>query len=165
MSIECKAKVTDIEEMSVIYLRHVGSYSEFGEVFQDMLGSLITWSSAKGLVSSEEIKLLTVYHDNHEITEDDKLRTSVCMVVPKNTKAEGKFDKMNIPPGKYAIGHFEIDNPEQHSEAWAYLYGEWLPKSGYQPDDRPSFEIYLNDPNTHPEKKHLLDIYLPVQPL
>ncbi|MDP5274255.1 AraC family transcriptional regulator [Chengkuizengella axinellae] len=165
MKMECKVDVVDCEEMTVIYLRHVGAYSEFGKVFQNMLGRLITWASAKGIVNHGGIKLLTIYHDNHEITNEDRLRTSVCMAVPKDTTVDGEFGKMSIPAGKYAIGHFSINNGEQHGHAWRYLYGEWLPNSGYQPDDGASFEKYLNDPNTHPEKKHLIDIYLPVKPL
>lgn len=164
MKMECKVEVTDVREMTIMYLRHVGSYAEFGEVFHDMIGKLITYSSARGLVNGE-IKLIAIYHDNHEITEEDKLRTSLCIEVPKDTKVDGEFGIMDLPAGKYAIGHFVLYNGEQHSNAWKYLYGEWLPDSGYQPDDGPSFEIYLNDPNTDPDNKHIIDIYLPVKPL
>ncbi len=43
--------------------------------------------------------------------------------------------------------------------------GVWLPSSGYQPDDRQCFEMYLNDPEQHPQKKHLVEIWEPVRPL
>ena len=43
--------------------------------------------------------------------------------------------------------------------------GEWLPESGYQPDDRLCYEIYLNDPTTNPQRKHIVDICEPVKPL
>lgn len=32
----------------------------------------------------------------------------------------------------------------QYREAWDYMYKTWLPESGYQPDDRPPVEVYLN---------------------
>ncbi|WP_081792060.1 GyrI-like domain-containing protein [Caldalkalibacillus mannanilyticus] len=48
---------------------------------------------------------------------------------------------------------------------WKKVYGEWLPNSGLQPDDGYVFEMYMNNPNTHPTKKHILDIYLPVKSL
>lgn len=51
------------------------------------------------------------------------------------------------------------------SAGWNALYGTWLPQSGYQPDDRPAFEMFLNDPNEHPEHKHIVDTYMPVKPL
>ena len=53
----------------------------------------------------------------------------------------------------------------QYKEAWDIIYGEWLPGSGYQPDDRPCFEVYLNNPDEHPEKKSIVDMYIPVKPL
>jgi AraC family transcriptional regulator len=43
--------------------------------------------------------------------------------------------------------------------------GEWLPESGYQPDDRPAYELYHNDPKTHPQGKFIIDICMPVKPL
>lgn len=36
--------------------------------------------------------------------------------------------------------------------------------SGYQFDDRLALEIYRNDPETHPEKKCVVDICIPVKP-
>lgn len=33
------------------------------------------------------------------------------------------------------------------------------------PDDGPAFEMYLNDPDTHPEKKAVVDICMTVKPL
>ena len=43
--------------------------------------------------------------------------------------------------------------------------GQWLPESGYQAADAPCFEVYLNEPEQHPEGKHIVDIYEPVKPL
>jgi DNA gyrase inhibitor GyrI len=36
--------------------------------------------------------------------------------------------------------------PFGYEVAWNALYGTWLPENGYQLGDRPSFEIYLNNP-------------------
>lgn len=69
---------------------------------------------------------------------------------------------MIIPAGKYALARFELGDLEYQS-AWDWVFGTWLPESGYLPDDRPCFEMYLNDPNTHPEGKAILDICIPVK--
>ena len=71
---------------------------------------------------------------------------------------------MKIPGGKFAVAHFEI-NKVQFEEAWDILCRGWLPDSGYVPDDRFCYELYLNDYEKHPEKKFLIDIYLPIKPL
>ena len=44
------------------------------------------------------------------------------------------------------------------------VYAGWRPDSGFQPDDRPCFEIYHNDPRQHPEGKGIVDIGIPVKP-
>jgi AraC family transcriptional regulator len=88
----------------------------------------------------------------------------VCISVSKDTEVEGEVGKMTIPGGKYAMAHFEISENE-YEDAWNAVYGNWLPESGFQPDDRPCFELYLNDPKEHPEHKHIVDICIPVKPL
>jgi AraC family transcriptional regulator len=62
------------------------------------------------------------------------------------------------------VAHVEVADDEFQG-AYDAIYGGWLPESGYQPDDRPCFEIYLNDPKQHPEGKHITDICVPVKPL
>ncbi len=75
-----------------------------------------------------------------------------------------EIGSMIIASGEYAVGHFEIFGSE-FAAAWGYMYGEWLPNSGYQPRDTFPFELYVNDPRTHPQGKYLLDIYIPIEPL
>lgn len=71
---------------------------------------------------------------------------------------------MTIPGGTYAVARFELSDQE-YEAAWQLLYGQWLPQSGYQPDDRPTYERYVNNPDEHPERKHIVDICVPVKPL
>jgi AraC family transcriptional regulator len=71
---------------------------------------------------------------------------------------------MTIPGGKFAVARFEI-RPDQFGEAWDALMGEWFPSSGYQPDDRMCYEVYLAEPDTHPEGMFVIDICEPVRPL
>ena len=111
-----------------------------------------------------ETKVISVYYDNPKITDEDKLRLDVCISVPDDTAVDGEVGKMTIPGGKYAVGHFELAGDE-YPQAWSALCVGWLPDSGYQPDDGPCFELYLNDPKEHPEGKCVVDIYMPVKPL
>ena len=103
-------------------------------------------------------------HDDPHVTEPDKLRLSVCLTVPPGTTGEGEVGTMKGPGGKFAVGHFEI-RPERIGEAWNVVMGDWLPQSGYQPDDRLCYEEALGDPRQHPEGKLELAICVPVRPL
>ena len=93
-----------------------------------------------------------------------KLRSDACLTVPARTQVDGEIGLQTIPGGKFAVGHFEIA-VDQFGAAWDALMGEWLPSSGYQPDDRMCYEMYLNDREQHPEKKLIVDICEPVRPL
>ena len=71
---------------------------------------------------------------------------------------------MMIPSCKYAVGHFNIFQ-YQFSDAWDYMYKEWLTSSEYFPKDSYPFEVYLNDANNDPNNKHKVDIYIPIKPI
>ena len=162
--IQANVEVKDMPELHVAYVRHIGSYKGDTELFGRLFNKLFAWAGARDLLQFPETKVLAVYHDNPDVTDESKLRTSVCITVPEDTQVDGEVGKMTIPGGKYAIGHFELDDTE-YEEAWNALYGNWLPESGYQPDDGPPFELYHNDPKEHLQQKCIVDIYMPVKPL
>jgi len=157
-------KVEDFTDMTVAYVRHQGPYKGDSELFEHLFTTLCTWAGPRGLLEQSEMKMISVYHDDPDVTEEKNLRLSVCMTVPDDTEVGDEIGKMVVPGGKYAVGHFEI-LPHEYEEAWKAVYGGWMPESGYQPDDRPTFELYHNDPKTHPEGKHIVDICVPVKPL
>jgi AraC family transcriptional regulator len=155
-SIEVKA----LPELHVAYVRHIGPYNRIGEAF----GKLMRWAGPRGLLRFPETKSLAVYRDSPETTEESKLRSDACITVPEGTKVDGEVGLMRIPGGTFAVGRFEIAG-DQFGEAWNVLMGGWLPGSGYQPDDRMCYELYLNDHEQHPQKKFIVDICEPVKPL
>jgi AraC family transcriptional regulator len=159
-----EVEVRDLPEMHVAYVRHVGPYKGDTQLFERLFGQLMQWAGPRGLMRPPETKLLSVYHDDPNITEEAKLRVSVCMTVPEDTAVEGEIGKMTIPGGKYAAAHFEL-LPDQYPKAWNAIFQGWLPQSGYEPDDKPCFELYLNDPKEHPENKCVVDICVPVRPM
>ena len=161
---KAEVEIRDFEDMHVAYVRHVGPYQQNCQVFESLFGKLCAWAGPRGLITPPQTQFLTIYHDCPEITEDEKLRISVCLTVPKETEAEGEIGRLIIGGGKYAVARFEL-SPDEYGEAWQAIYGGWLPESGYQPDDKPPIELYLNSPDEHPEKKHIVEICVPVKPL
>jgi len=156
--------VKDIPELHVAYIRHIGPYKGNQELFGRLFSKLMSWAGPRGLLRFPETKIMTIYHDNPDITDENRLRTDACITVPQDAQVEGEIGKTEIPAGKYAVAHFEI-TPDQYQDAWNAVYGGWLPNSGYQPEDGPCYELYLNDPKQHPEGKHVVDICVPVKPL
>lgn len=160
-----QVEVKNLPEFHAAYVRHIGPYKGDGELFESLFNKLMKWAEPRGLLRFPETKVITVYHDNPEITDDDKLRTSACISVPEDTPVDGEIGKMVIAGGKYAVARFELSGSEEYEGAWNAFMGGWLPDSGYQPDDRPCYELYKNDPKEHPENKHIVDICVPVKPL
>jgi len=157
-------EVKEMPEFTVAYLRHIGPYAGDSALFERLFTKLFQWAGPRDLIMMPETKVMSVYHDDPEVTPEDKLRMSVCISVPEDTKVDGEIGKMKVPGGKFAVAHFEV-MADEYGEAWNALMGGWLPESGYQPDDRLCYEMYLNSPKDHPEGKHIVDICLPVKPL
>ena len=164
MEKDVKIEVRDMPELNVAYIQHIGPYKGDTKLFAGLFGKLMGWAGPRGLLNSPETMVLSVYYDDPETTEEDKFRMSACITVSEDTEVEREIGKMTVPGGMYAVGRFELD-PDEYEEAWNLVYGDWLPESRYQSDDRPSIEIYRNDPNEHPENKHIVDICIPVKPL
>jgi AraC family transcriptional regulator len=158
--VKLEIEVKELPELQVAYVRHIGPYGGVGQAFD----KLMRWAGPRGLVRFPVTKLLGVYHDNPDITEDAKLRSSACLTVPSGTKVEGEVGLMAIPGGTFVVARAEV-SASQFGEAWNALMRDWLPESGYQPDDRMCYEVYLNDPKTHPEGKFLIEICQPIRPL
>jgi AraC family transcriptional regulator len=161
-TMDVNVRVEPQPEMTVAYVRHIGPYAGDEALFGRLFGRLFQWAGAHGVLSNPDLKVLTIYHDDPDITEPEKLRISVCVTVPKDTAVEGDIGKMNIPAGLYAMGHFEIST-DQYGQAWKTMCGDWLPQSGYEPGDGFPYELMLNDPAKDPEGKHIIEICLPVK--
>ncbi|MDP8205049.1 MAG: AraC family transcriptional regulator [Candidatus Electryonea clarkiae] len=159
-----QVEVKELPEMHLAYVRHIGPYKGDAALFENLFNKLMTWAGPRNLLRFPETKMMAMYHDNPEITDESKLRTDACITIPPDTKVDGEIGKSKIDAGKYAVARFELSNDE-YEEAWNAFFGGWFPQSGYQPDDGACFELYQNDPKEHPENKCIVDICVPVKPL
>ena len=157
-------EVKEMPELHVAYVRHIGPYKGDAEMFGGLFQKLMTWAGPRGLLRFPDTQVLCVYYDDPDITAEEKLRVDACITVPEDAAVDGEVGKMTIPGGQFAVGRFEL-GPNDYEEAWTTVMGGWLPQSGYQPDDRPCYELFQNDAEQHPEKKHIVDICIPVKPL
>ncbi len=150
-------------ETTVAYLRHVGPFKGDAALFAGLFERLFKWAAARDLLRPEETQALIVVHDSLGITDERRLRVSVCITVPPNTATGGAVGKMTIPAGKYARARFAL-RADEYEDAWMWTFGTWLPGSGYQPDDRPCFELY-GVPAELRGGRTVVDICFPVKPL
>ncbi len=152
-------EVRELPQRNVACIRHVGPYSKIGQAIE----KVFSWAGPKGLIQLPKTEMLAVYYDNPQTVAQADLRSDACITVPEGTQPDGEARAMQVPGGLFAVAHVEIDASE-YGEAWDRLVGEWIPENGYVPDDsRLCYELYLNDPDEHPEKKHIVDICEPVR--
>ncbi|TRX61859.1 AraC family transcriptional regulator [Fulvivirga sp. M361] len=161
MELNQSIEVKNLPEVTVAYIRHTGAYKGNEKLFEQLFNKLCAWAGPRGLMESKELTFFAVYHDDLKVTEEQNLRTSACMTIPPDTKVDGEIGKMKISAGKYAVARF-ILTAKDYEKAWNWLFGTWLPASGYQPDDGPCFEMYTEEQK---DGKSPVDICIPVKPL
>lgn len=156
MKNKTNVEVKQMPELKVAYIRHIGEYQKITGVFE----RLIRWMNRTGNFGSDT-KGVCVYHDDPKVTQQEQLRTSVAFTVGDEAKADGEVGILKVKPGKYAVGHFEVSK-EEFEEAWTYMCA-WTIENGYEASEGDYYEVYHNDYNTHPEKKFIVDICIPVR--
>jgi len=161
MKLNKSVEVKELSKMTVAYIRHIGPYKGDDKLFESIWNRLFSWAGPRGLIGGKDFKSLVIYHDDPNITIEDKLRMSVCITVPADTKVDGDVGKMEIEAAKYVIARFEL-SAQDFQQAWDWVYSQWFPTSGYQPDDKPCFEIFPEEPK---DGKFIVDICVPVKPI
>jgi AraC family transcriptional regulator len=131
ISVNGQVEITKLEEKNVVYVRHTGSYETLAKEYPELIQRLFVSASKQGFLVENHNWVFAMYHDNPEFGEESQFRTSLCLTVPANLTIleDGILGRMKLEGGLYAVGHFHIQQ-EQYSDAWDYVYREWLTCSG-----------------------------------
>jgi AraC family transcriptional regulator len=78
--------------------------------------------------------------------------------------ADSDLQTLEIGAGTYAV-HTLSGPYTQINAVLKALYTRWLPHSGYEADDRPIVEHYLNSPRTTAPDALLTDLLIPIREL
>lgn len=144
-------------EVRVAAVRHTGPYNQIVEAF----GRLDSIVRSAGLVNSGT-QLIAMYYDDPEATPTDQLRSDAAVSVPADVKLPSGVSEQRVPAGLYACA-IHVGPYERLGDSWARLMGEWLPSSGHRLGDGVSYEVYLNNPMTEPDKEKLrTEMCLPI---
>ena len=125
-------RIEDVPPLRVAYVKHRKGYEDsagIGEAFE----TLFCWAGPRG-VMGPDMRVMGMPLDNPDITPKDKCRYYACVTVNERAEPDGRVGIMTIRPGAYAVGRFE-GGRDVFKKAYAYMYGEWLARSGWQPDD------------------------------
>ena len=149
--------IETMKDTRIAYIRYVGPYAGDAALFEGLFGRLGAWAGPRGVDMSTTY---IIYHDAPELTDEQKLRLDVCVPIGEEAEVSGEVCEAVIAGGTYAVGHFVLDTDE-YSAAWASMYSDWLPGSGYRPADAAPFERYSG--GCGEDGRTAVDICVPVE--
>ena len=133
-----EVKIEKMDKTRIAYIRYVGPYAGDEKLFEGLFGRLCAWAGPRGVDMSTTY---VIYHDDPAITDEQKLRLDVCVPIGGDVEVSGEVCEGVLEGGTYGVAHFVLGT-EEYGAAWAYMYSEWLPQSGYRPADAAAFERY-----------------------
>ncbi|MEH1009555.1 AraC family transcriptional regulator [Winogradskyella sp. ECml5-4] len=150
-----KIEIKEMPKMDLAYVSSIGPQN-----LESAYQKLMKWATPQGLMN-EQTKMVTIYHDSFKVTEPNKVRMSASILLNKTVEADGEIGLTSIQKGKFIVGSFEIGLNE-FEKSWTGLF-LWMNENGYKKADKNPFEIYHNNFNEHPERKAIVDLYIPIE--
>ena len=134
-----RVKIRDVPARTVAYIRVDKPYQGNGVI--KAIETLVAWAERDGLGDGQ---WLGYQWDDPEVTSLDDCRYYVAVEGERFTP-KGEVVGYHFPPmtvAQVAIrGGLDLE-----LRALQWLYGSWLPRSGYVPDDHPCFEAWIGRP-------------------
>jgi AraC family transcriptional regulator len=151
-----RVEIRRLPARSVAYIRVANPYQGKGVV--DAVHRLVAWAERHGLADGQ---WLGYQWENPEITPLEDCGYYVAVVAEQFTP-EGEVGRYEFPPMTVAQitmrGGIDLE-----LRALQWLYGSWLARSRYVPEDQPCFEVWHGRPFAHGFTHFELDIHLPVR--
>ncbi len=137
-----KVRIRDLPARTVAYIRVLNPYR--GEAVPRAVRRLHAWAEGHGFADRQ---WLGYQWENPEITSLEDCQYHVA-VEAERFAPRGEIGRYRFPP--MAVAQVEIRGGlDLELRALQWLYGVWLPKSGYVPDDQPGFEAWIGRPFAH----------------
>jgi len=138
-------EIKTLPNTRVAYMRYVGPYG--GSGIAAAWQRFAAWCAEAGLMQPRR-RMFGVCLDDPTITPPEKCRYDCAVEVGADFVPSGPMGVEvgieTVAGGRYACARFSGVAAEVR-DAWTGLVARWLPKSRYQPDDRPALEIYEPD--------------------
>jgi AraC family transcriptional regulator len=151
-----RARLRDLPARTVAYVRVLDPYR--GTRVVDATARLVAWAEARSLADGQ---WLGYQWEDPEVVPLERCRFDVAVVADR-FEPEGEVGRFDFPAMKVA----EVDvrgGGDVELRALEWLYGTWLPASGYFPDDQPCFGAWNGRPYAHGFERFDLRVQLPVR--
>lgn len=149
--------IVTLPEQRCASIAHTGSYMTIDHAMGRLFNEL-----ALRRALPDEPAMIGVFYDDPDLGPEQALRSRACMPVRELTAIDAPLVETALRGGLYAKLSYTGPYADMRS-AYRWLLGVWLPASGYEPDNAPVFEVYLNDPRDVPQSELRTDIHLPLE--
>jgi AraC family transcriptional regulator len=130
------------------------------ENLRETYSRLWQWQISQGIAGRTKEAMGLFYGDYKG--GDEAFRYYAGIVWDEPVRPAEGIEIHEVAGGKYACYRL-VGSYHGIPAAFQQLYGDWLPKSGFVPDDRPALEIYRNNPMDTPENELITDLLIPVR--
>jgi AraC family transcriptional regulator len=149
-------KLRELPARRVAYLRVFRPYEK--DRVPRAAAKLVAWAKERGL---EHGQWLGYQWEEADLVPLEKCRYDVGLEVPEGVPLSEDVSEQRFPPMKIAELEMKGDL-DLEIRAFNWLYGTWLPTSGFSPDHQPMFEAWNGLPYAHGESHFELRIHLAV---
>ncbi|MGF7048170.1 AraC family transcriptional regulator [Paenibacillus sp. DS2015] len=154
-------EIKELPDYEVAYVRHIGSYLETRGAWS-MLGS---WAELNRVTPREQF-FIGISIDDPGVVEEYACRYDACVTLPEGFNHQqakhAEISYKRLSGGLYALFPF-YDTIDKLAITYQSLFGQWLPNSEYDADDRYCLEFCMNNPLDDPEGKCKIDLYIPIK--
>lgn len=157
---ESMVAIRQIPEVEVAYIRHIGSYLDTYSAWD----KLSRWADKQGIHGGNQ-QFIGISLDDGDLVEESACRYDACVTLPEGFEQEAhrpQVEFKTVSGGMYAVYSY-YDTVDKLVLAYDSMFSIWLPRSGYEADDRPCLEFCLNDPMKDQEGKCKVDLYIPIK--
>lgn len=154
-----RVRLRELPERWVAYIRVDDPYQ--GDAVVRATQRLMAWAERHGFADRQ---WLGYQWENPEITELSACRYFAAVEVPGRdaVRPKGEIGRHRFPP--MLVAQVDLDGGiDLELRALQWLYGVWLPRSRYVPDDQPCFEAWVGKPFAHGMTRFVLGAQLPVR--
>jgi AraC family transcriptional regulator len=149
--------IRDMAPLPLVSVGHVGSYMEIGRAFETLFGQ----ARAQDLPLSD-MRMLAIYYDDPTAVEEAGLRSRAAIVMDARREARAPLERVESRGGRYAALRHKGPYADMRA-AYLWLFGTWLPQSGFEAAEAPVMEEYINNPRDAPPSELLTDVLLPLR--
>ncbi|MFN4194082.1 MAG: GyrI-like domain-containing protein [Tabrizicola sp.] len=138
-------------------LPHRGAYHQISRAFQKLSAIM----ASRDLFRSAG-RMIAVFHDDPQAVAEADLRSHAGFEMTGQPDLSAPLEEVTLPGGRQAVLTYRgpyAGLPAAYDE----LFGIWLPASGEEPADAPSFEVYLNTPMDTAPEDLVTELHLPLR--